>query len=145
MVKVTDEEIIIACDNSDSMSEAARKLGIGLTTLKLKGEKLGCYKPNQGRKGLKGTSSYKYTLEEVYSGVGFMKSATLKLRLYKAGLKENVCDKCGISEWMDKPITCELHHIDGNPKNNSFENLSILCPNCHTQTDNYGNKKRFQE
>lgn len=31
----------------------------------------------------------------------------------------------------------QLHHIDGNNKNNSLENLQILCPNCHSQTDNY--------
>lgn len=53
---------------------------------------------------------------------------------------------CGLgSEWNGKPITLELHHIDGNPKNNKKENLSILCPNCHSQTDNFRFNKRTEE
>ena len=35
-----------------------------------------------------------------------------------------------------------LHHIDGDRHNNVFENLQILCPNCHAQTDNYGSKNK---
>ena len=31
----------------------------------------------------------------------------------------------------------QLHHIDGNPNNNSLDNLQLLYPNCHSQTDNY--------
>ena len=27
--------------------------------------------------------------------------------------------------------------MDGNPEHNSLENLQLLCPNCHSQTDNY--------
>ena len=31
----------------------------------------------------------------------------------------------------------ELHHIDGNHKNNTLDNCILLCPNCHSLTDNY--------
>ena len=55
----------------------------------------------------------------------------------KEGLKENKCELCGISEWNGKPLVMQLHHIDGNNKNNSLENLQLLCPNCHSQTENY--------
>ena len=51
--------------------------------------------------------------------------------------QRNSCWNCGITEWMGKPITLELEHIDGNSENNLEENLSILCPNCHSQTDTY--------
>ena len=27
----------------------------------------------------------------------------------------------------------QIHHIDGNPLNNSYENLIPLCPNCHSR------------
>lgn len=47
---------------------------------------------------------------------------------------------CGIDEWNDQPLSLQLHHIDGDKKNTSRENLQILCPNCHTQTDTYGIK-----
>ena len=57
-----------------------------------------------------------------------------------AGLKEDKCEQCGISEWNNLPISLQLHHIDGNTNNNKLDNLMILCPNCHTQTDNYGSK-----
>jgi len=50
---------------------------------------------------------------------------------------ENCCELCNTSEWLGSAITLEVHHIDGNNKNNELSNLQILCPNCHSQTDNY--------
>ena len=50
---------------------------------------------------------------------------------------ENCCELCNTSEWLGSAITLEIHHIDGNNKNNELSNLQILCPNCHSQTDNY--------
>lgn len=34
-------------------------------------------------------------------------------------------------------IPLDVHHIDGNYLNNSESNLLLLCPNCHSLTDNY--------
>ena len=34
-------------------------------------------------------------------------------------------------------LTLQLDHIDGNSDNNNLENLRLLCPNCHTQTDTW--------
>jgi 5-methylcytosine-specific restriction endonuclease McrA len=34
----------------------------------------------------------------------------------------------------------KIYNIDGNGTNNSKENLRFLCPNCHSQTSNYGAK-----
>ena len=77
-------------------------------------------------------------IEDYLSNRKSITSCKLKERLFKAGLKENKCEnpECGITEWHNKPIICQLHHIDGNPSNNSLENLMILCPNCHSQTEN---------
>jgi 5-methylcytosine-specific restriction endonuclease McrA len=50
------------------------------------------------------------------------------------------CECCGISEWQGKPIVLECDHIDGNHKNNTPENLRLICPNCHSQTETYKNK-----
>lgn len=52
------------------------------------------------------------------------------------------CEICGISNWMNKQIVFQIHHINGNSKNNRVENLQLLCPNCHSQTENYSNKKK---
>ena len=60
--------------------------------------------------------------------------------LVQTGYKEYKCECCGISDWNNKPIRLQLHHKNGNPNDNSLDNLEVLCPNCHTQTDNYGSK-----
>lgn len=52
------------------------------------------------------------------------------------------CEQCGISDWNGKELVFHIHHIDGNHRNHSRENLVLLCPNCHSQTDTYSNKKR---
>lgn len=54
----------------------------------------------------------------------------------------NQCQKCGITEWNNTPITIELEHIDGDSTNNTFENLTLLCPNCHSQTPTYKNRNK---
>ena len=66
----------------------------------------------------------------------------LKKRLFREGVKEYRCEKCGISEWNNEPITLELHHINGNHNDNHLENLQILCPNCHSQTVSFVGKKK---
>ncbi len=59
------------------------------------------------------------------------------MRLLKEEFKQHQCENCNLTEWFSKPIPLELHHIDENRFNNSFENLQLLCPNCHALTDNY--------
>jgi DNA-binding transcriptional ArsR family regulator len=64
----------------------------------------------------------------------------LKTHLFKAGLKESRCESCGISEWRGEPLTMALHHINGDGLDNRLENLQILCPNCHWQTENFAGR-----
>ena len=65
----------------------------------------------------------------------------LRDRLIKEGIKEYKCEKCGRTEWEGEPIPLQLHHINGNRTDNRLENLQILCPNCHAQTDNFSGRK----
>ena len=54
-----------------------------------------------------------------------------------ANLRGYKCEICGLSEWIGKKITLEVHHIDGDSLNNELDNLQLLCPNCHSMTDNW--------
>jgi DNA-binding transcriptional ArsR family regulator len=64
----------------------------------------------------------------------------LKSRLLKAGLLSERCGECGITHWRARPLPLELHHINGDGKDNRLENLTLLCPNCHSQTDSWGGR-----
>jgi 5-methylcytosine-specific restriction endonuclease McrA len=61
----------------------------------------------------------------------------IRRKLFKEGLKEKKCERCGNTTWNNMPIPLEVHHKDGCKENNQLENLEILCPNCHAQTDSY--------
>lgn len=65
----------------------------------------------------------------------------LKKRLLKEGLLRNECYECGaLPIWNGKPLTIQLEHINGTNNDNRIENLSMLCPNCHSQTDTYAGR-----
>jgi DNA-binding transcriptional ArsR family regulator len=66
----------------------------------------------------------------------------LKKRLYDAGLKEPRCERCGLEEWLGERLSMALHHVNGDGSDNRLENLQILCPNCHSQTDNFSGRNR---
>lgn len=66
----------------------------------------------------------------------------LKTRLFRLGLKEQRCEDCGLTDWRGRPIGLELHHVNGDGHDNRLENLQILRPNCHAQTDNWGGRNR---
>lgn len=60
-----------------------------------------------------------------------------RIRKYLLDKANNKCECCGWSEInkYTNTIPLEIHHKDGNYKNNSEENLQVLCPNCHSLTE----------
>ncbi|MBV8433508.1 MAG: HNH endonuclease [Candidatus Eremiobacteraeota bacterium] len=62
---------------------------------------------------------------------------TIKKRLLQAGLLENRCDYCGLEEWMGEPLVVQIDHVNGNRADHRLENLRMLCPNCHSQTETH--------
>lgn len=78
--------------------------------------------------------------KEIKKFDGLLNTASIKRRLIsELGHK---CTKCKNEKWLGQPITLELEHIDGNNRNNDRSNVTILCPNCHSQTSTWRNRSR---
>lgn len=163
------DAVVNACNTSKTFQEACLKLHCDFRYLKSAAIELGCFSDLRERskkyshRSLKNSfdSGYldkvfdksmnknKYVInsskwcEALFSGkVKTTNSTRIKERLFEAGLKEKKCECCGITSWNGKEISFQLHHIDGNKNNNTLSNFEILCPNCHSQTDNYGSKNK---
>lgn len=59
---------------------------------------------------------------------------------YTQGYK---CVSCGNEGFHNNiPLSLQLDHIDGDAGNNAPNNLRLLCPNCHSQTDTFVAKNK---
>jgi 5-methylcytosine-specific restriction endonuclease McrA len=149
--KWTDEQFIKAVSDSLSYAEVLRKLGLkpsgsNYDTVKRKISELNLdithmtgQAWNQGDK-YKPIKQARPLSEILVQHSTWINTNKLKIRLLKEGVKEHICECCGRTEWLEKPIALELHHINGVKDDLRLENLQILCPNCHAFTDNYRGK-----
>lgn len=63
-------------------------------------------------------------------------------------LNHTKCSICNIlNEWNGKKLILQLDHINGVNNDHRLENLRFICPNCHSQTSTYSNKRghKFSE
>lgn len=68
-------------------------------------------------------------------------SQILIQRLVEEGLKEYKCEECSNpGMYNGRPLRLQLHHKNGHSYDNRLENLAILCPNCHSQTETFAGK-----
>ncbi len=84
-------------------------------------------------------------------GSNRLEAAVLRRAMKASGVEERCVDCPVVDTYNGKPIRLEIDHIDGDYLNNELSNLAFRCPNCHSQTPNYGNKlrrltaKKFEE
>ena len=152
MKKYTKEQFIEAVMNSTSMRRTLQKLGVApfggnYATARKHLKQLNLDTSHWLGRGWARGKKLDYLIkpiEDYYSGTRGISTYKLKNRLLRDRILTHRCMKCNSIEWFDKPIPLELHHIDGNSKNNSLDNLQLLCPNCHTLTPNYRSKNNRQ-
>lgn len=141
--KTQIEKVLKDCD---SYCDVLRALNIPIQgnntkTLKNKIEEYGLDVSHFSH-GYKSKKIIKKPIEEYLKENISIKSHSLKSRLIKEGFKENKCELCGqLPEHNGKLLVLQLDHINGNHTDNRLENLRILCPNCHSQTETFSCKK----
>lgn len=141
-----DGEFIELIQNSSSTADVLRNLGYSVKgnswAYKIVAEKMNKLNIHFGQKlklNSKGNLE-KIPIEKILTEDSEYNRTKLKERLIREGLKKYKCECCGISEWMNNPISLQLHHLNGIHNDNRLENLQLLCPNCHSQTENFGTK-----
>lgn len=88
----------------------------------------------------------KIPTEELLVKGKYKSTSSFKKRLLKEDLLQDKCYECNLlPEWNNKPLSLQLDHVNGDNTDNRLENLRLLCPNCHSQTETYAGSKKKKE
>lgn len=153
----TKEELQEMCSRSHSLTEFGKLMGYcsngvkGISAAKEVIQKFNLDHSSiitydnviKGENPNKGKIDYSKFIKSDIRKIGNRTKESIKKNLIQ--LRGHKCEKCGLSEWRNQPISLELHHIDGDRCNNELENLQLLCPNCHSQTPNYRGKGTIKQ
>lgn len=65
---------------------------------------------------------------------------SVRRRIIVDGLLDYECSVCKLSEWLGKPLSLVLDHINGVADDHRLENLRFICPNCDSQSDTFAGR-----
>ena len=152
--RYTKEEFTQAWLGSKTIGEVARKLGCnhsggGYLVLRSAAQQLNLPVDHLIEYGLNAGPGYNHIkfipLSEILiENSAYTNIARLKIRLLREKILESKCyaDDCGLTEWKGKRISLQLDHINGDRHDHKIENLRLLCPNCHSQTETFAGKNK---
>lgn len=67
--------------------------------------------------------------------------SSLVKRMIEECVMEYKCVGCGNEgQWNGKPLSLQLDHVNGISNDHRIENLRLLCPNCHSQTETFAGR-----
>lgn len=152
-MKYNKEQLENIIKDSLSISDVCRKLGLKTvggnyktikTYIKKYSLDISHFTGQSWNKGKNYTySSKKYAINDIFiENSTYTNLYRLKKKLIFNGLKEYVCEKCGLTEWNGQLLSLHLDHKNGNNLDHRLENLQFLCPNCHSLTTNYCGKSK---
>ncbi len=138
------EEFLIIVKESFTITECLRKLGLvnkgrnNKTFLDRVKEQNISIDHIRRNSSIVGGNNKKIPLENYLVEGREIHGSLIKKRIVEAGLMKDECAVCGqLPIWNGKPLSLELDHINGNRFDNRIENLRIICPHCHSQTDTF--------
>lgn len=145
-----DEQLRSAVQSAASMSDVLRSLGFNPLhagsrgTVKRYIERLKLDTSHWQGQGWNGQGFGKTPLDlaDILVEGSSYTTHHLRERLISSGLKERKCERCLLTEWQGEPIPVELDHINGVSNDHRWENLRLLCPNCHALTPTWRGRNR---
>lgn len=147
--KWTNDQLVEACKTSKSIRQVLSKLNLkeaggNYSVIKRKiadrSIDISHFTGQIWNKGLKFSPKPHKSLNEILTINSIYPSHKLRIRLLRDKIMEHKCSNCNNSSWLGNPIPLELEHINGIHSDNRLENLTLLCPNCHSLTPTYRGK-----
>lgn len=146
---LSKEDLQKLLDESSSYQEVLKKLGFTcfsshcILKRRMKEENLSSEKIdlNRAEQKRKVREIHKLDLKDILTENSDYSRHSLKTRLLKETDLKYECVECGNNgEWNGKKIALQLDHINGIRNDHRIENLRLLCPNCHSQTDTHSGR-----
>lgn len=144
---LSKDEIINILNDSKSFREVLCKVGYSTngsgcySTLKNHLKRLNIEIPKYHYYGSKNETTKTPLSDILIENSKYQNRGRLKVRLVREKILDYECSECGNNGiWNEKKLVLQLEHKNGINNDNRIENLTFLCPNCHSQSDTFSGK-----